>query len=93
MANWVLHRNPALEQWIIVRAREHIGLRQSFDAACAYAEDDKNWANRSGDYAFIDYLPAEHPFTYPMILKIRVDRVYITAVAIFVEKNGLCKIA
>lgn len=92
MATWVLHQHPALLRWVIEQVRAgHVGLRQSFDAACAHAENDANWANRSGDCAFVDYLPGVSPFTYPMILKLRVGDVSVSAVGVFVEREGLCK--
>ncbi|KAA0578136.1 hypothetical protein [Azospirillum sp. Sh1] len=92
MAIWVLHQHPELLRWVNDQNRAgHMGLRLSFDAACTYSENDSNWANRSGDCAFVDYLPGPSPFTFPMILKLRVGKFSITAVGVFVERGGLCK--
>lgn len=92
MATWVLHQHPVLLRWVNEQNRsKYVGLRQSFDATCVFAENDANWANRSGRCAFVDYLPGVSPFTYPMILKLLVGDVYVSAVGVFVEREGLCK--
>jgi len=64
-------------------------LLQFFEAAYAYAANEANWANVSGQYAFVEYVPDEPPFTYPMIIKVRVDKVSILVVAIAMEREGL----
>lgn len=90
MAVWICHPHPDVRRWIVLQARqEYPGLLQSFDAACGYASEDKNWANRSGQYAFVDYLPHKHPMTFPMIVKVRIEVAFATVVAVALEREGL----
>jgi hypothetical protein len=90
MAAWNCHPHPKVRHWVIERTREgRPGMLQSFDAACKYAEDDVNWGNRSADYAYVDYLPGRDPFTFPMILKIRIEPPYATVVGVAFKKPKL----
>lgn len=90
MGLWNCHPHPKLLMWINGKARNaYPGLRQSFDAACAYGADDGNWGGRSGVYAFADYVPGKHPLTYPMVIKLRVEAAYTTVVGVVLEREDL----
>lgn len=90
MAVWNCHPHPKVRRWVIERTREGFpGMLQSFDAACEYAKHDANWGNKSADCAYVDYLPERDPFTFPMILKIRIEPAYATVIGVAFKKPKL----
>jgi hypothetical protein len=90
MAIWICHPHPVARSWVIAKSRNgYPGLFQSFEAACQHASDDKNWGGKSGQYAFADYLPNQHPFTFPMIVKLRIEAAYVTVVGLVLEHENM----
>ena len=79
----ICHAHPDIQNWVHARTRaKYPGLRQSFEAACKYAEDKTYWQNTDKAHAFVEYVPEKHPFTYSMILKIRIEEPYITVIGV-----------
>lgn len=90
MATWVRHTHGVVSDWVNAKSRAgYAGLRQSFDAACVFAEDDTHWTNRADPYAYVVYNPSKHPMVFPLVLKIRIEPLCIIVVGVAMTRERL----